>query len=187
MRVADRVIGACDRGLSPLAGAPLRLSRQNVWLPLEARATTPTPLPAYRRVLTNMAGLPYALRFVVDLLLDRRYPWRSRIEARGGMWHVPMRVNAARIGDLGLVTFAAETLTELGMRVKAGSPAQRTVFASVSDGCIGYLPTAAAHAEGGYEVDIAPFFYRYPARLAPECAHIATDATIRSLRGLWAQ
>lgn len=184
-RVADRVIGSCGRGLSPLAGVPLRLSRQEVWLPLETRATTPTPLPTYRRALTKMAGLPFALRFVVDLLLDRRYPWRSRIEAREGVWQVPMRVNAVRIGDLGLVTFAAETLTEIGMRVKAGSLSQHTMFASVSDGCIGYLPTAKAHAEGGYEVDIAPFFYRYPARLAPECAHIATDAAIRSLRGLW--
>jgi hypothetical protein len=71
------------------------------------------------------------------------------------------------------------------MHVKAGSPAQHTMFASVSDGCIGYLPTAEAHAEGGYEVDIAPFFYRFPARLAPECAQVATDAATRSLRGLW--
>jgi neutral ceramidase len=184
-RVADRVIASCDHGLLPLAGVPLRLSRQEVWLPLEARATTPTPLPTYRRVLTKMVGLPFALRFVVDLLLDRRYPWRSRIEAREGAWHVPMRVNAVRIGDVGLVTFAAETLTEIGMHVKAGSPAQHTMFASVSDGCIGYLPTAEAHAEGGYEVDIAPFFYRFPARLAPECAQVATDAATRSLRGLW--
>jgi neutral ceramidase len=184
-RVADQVIGACAGSLSPLAGVPLRLSRQEVWLPLEARATTPTPLPAYRRVLTKMAGLPFALRFVVDLLLDRRYPWRSRAEAREGVWQVPMRVNAVRIGDLGLVTFAAETLTEIGMRVKAGSPAAHTLFASVSDGCIGYLPTAEAHAEGGYEVDVAPFFYRYPARMAAECAQIATDAAVKALRGLW--
>ena len=184
-RVADRVIAACEGSLSPLMPVPLRLSRQEVWLPLEARATTPTPLPAYRRVLTKMAGLPFALRFVVDLLLDRRYPWRSRVEAREGVWHVPLRVNAVRVGDLGLVTFAVETLTEIGMAVKAGSPAAHTMFASVSDGCIGYLPTAEAHAEGGYEVDVAPFFYRYPARLAAGCAQIATDAATQALRGLW--
>ena len=184
-RVARRVIAAYDGGLSPLAGVPLRVSRQEVWLPLEARATTPTPLPAYRRVLTKMAGLPYALRFIVDILLEHRYPWRSRIEAREGIWHVPLRINAVRAGDLGLVTFAAETMTEIGMAVKATSPAPATMFASVSDGCIGYLPTAEAHAEGGYEVDVAPFFYRYPARLAPACAQIATDAAGQSMRELW--
>jgi len=184
-RVGDRVIAACDGGLSPLAGTPLGLSRQEVWLPLGARATTPTPLPAYRRVLTKMVGLPFALRFIVDILLEHRYPWRSRVEAREGTWHVPLRVNTMRIGDLALVTFGTETFTEIGMEVKAGSPATHTMFASVSDGCIGYLPTAEAHAEGGYEVDTAPFFYRYPARLAPECAQIATDAANQSLSRLW--
>jgi neutral ceramidase len=184
-RVAEPVLAACDEGLSPLAGVPLRLSRQTVWLPLEARATTSTPLPTYRRVLTEMVGLPFAARFVVDLLLERRYPWRSRIEARDGFWHVPMRVNTVRIGDLGLVTFAAETLTEIGMAIKATSPAEHTLFASVSDGCIGYLPTAGAHAEGGYEVDVAPYFYRYPSRLASNCAQIATGAAVQALCELW--
>jgi neutral ceramidase len=184
-RVADRVIAAHGGGLRPLAGVPLRLSRQEVWLPLEARAITPTPLPTYRRVLTKMIGLPYALRFIVDIILEHRYPWRSRVEARDGTWHVPMRVNAARIGDLGLITFAAETLTEIGMEIKAASPAAVTMFASVSDGCIGYLPTAAAHAQGGYEVDMAPYFYRYPARLTTNCDQIAVEAAGRALQGLW--
>ena len=184
-RVADQVIAAYEGGLSPLAGVPLHLDRQEVWLPLEAKAITPTPLPAYRRALTEVAGLPYALRFIVDILLEHRYPWRSRVEAREGVWQVPLRVNGVRVGDLGLVTFAAETLTEIGTAVKAASPAAVTMFASVSDGCIGYLPTAEAHAEGGYEVDVAPFFYRYPARLASDCAQIATNAARRALRGLW--
>jgi len=188
-RVAGQVIAACERGLTPVEQAfqpaLLRLSRQEVWLPLEAAATTPTPLPAYRRKLAEMVGLPFALRFVVDILLEHRYPWRSRVEARDEIWHVPMRVNVLRIGDLGLVTFAAETFTEIGLAVKVASPAACTLFASVSDGCIGYLPTAQAHAEGGYEVDFAPYFYRYPARLAAECAQIATDAATGSLRGLW--
>jgi len=184
-RVADRVIAAYRGGLSPLVGVPLRLDRLEVWLPLEAKAITPTPLPAYRRVLTEVAGLPYALRFIVDILLEYRYPWRSRVEAREGVWHVPLRINGMRVGDLGLVTFAAETLTKIGMAVKAASPAAVTMFASVSDGCIGYLPTAEAHAQGGYEVDVTPFFYRYPARLASECAQIATDAATQELHGLW--
>jgi len=184
-RVAERVIEACADGLSPVAGVPLRLNRRTVWLPLEAKATTPTPMPTYRRKLVEVTGMPYAPRFVVDILLEHRFPWRSRIEAREGVWHVPLRVNAVRMGGVGLVTFASETLTEIGMAIKAGSPAQRTMFASVSDGCIGYLPTAEAHAEGGYEVDVAPFFYRYPARLAPDCAEIATEAATGLLRALW--
>ncbi len=183
--VADRVIAASESDLAPLNSIPLGIDRQIVWLPLEAKATTPTPLPTYRRKLVEIINLPFAQRFVVDILLEHRYPWRSQVEAREGFWHVPLRVNAARIGDLGLVTFASETLTEIGMAIKAQSPAQYSMFASVSDGCIGYLPTAQAHAEGGYEVDAAPYFYRYPGRLAPQCAQIASDAAIQSLRELW--
>jgi hypothetical protein len=184
-QVAEQVIGAYDQDLSPLACVPLGLKRRTVWLPLEAKATTSTPMPTYRRKLAELIGLPYAARFVVDILLEHRYPWRSRIEARDGFWHVPLRVNTIRIGDVGLTTFASETLTEIGMAIKAESPARHTMFASVSDGCIGYLPTAEAHAEGGYEVDLAPYYYRYPARLAPQCADIATAAANESLRELW--
>jgi neutral ceramidase len=182
-RVAERVIEVCAGDLSPLESTPLGLIRQTVWLPLEAKATT--PMPTYRRKLVEAIDLPFAARFVVDILLEHRYPWRSQVEVLNGIWHVPLRVNAVRIGDLGLVTFASETLTEIGMAIKANSPTRHTMFASVSDGCIGYLPTAAAHAEGGYEVDVAPFFYRYPGRLAAECAQIAIDAAIQSLCGLW--
>jgi hypothetical protein len=71
--------------------------------------------------------------------------------------------------ELALVTFAAETFTEIGMKVKVGSPARYTLFASVSDGCISYLHTAESHAEGGYEVDVAPLAYRYPGRLQAGC------------------
>jgi hypothetical protein len=132
-----------------------------------------------------MAGLPSWMGFLTDFLLDIRYPWKSRLEARNGVWSVPMRINAARIGELGLVTFGAETFTEIGMAVKAQSPAKRTLFASLTDGCISYLHTAAAHAEGGYEVDVAPYAYRYPGRLAAACESIVLDSAQAMLTRLW--
>ena len=183
--VANAALEACARGTTPLLGRPIGLVRQELWLPLEAAAFSDSPPPTYRRPLTRVAGLPTWLAWLVDPLLDRRYPWRSRVEAQRGLWHVPLRINAARIGDLALVTFAAETFTEIGMAIKAASPAQHTLFASVSDGCIGYLPTAGAHDQGGYEVDQAPYFYRYPGRLARDCAERAIDAAARALSQVW--
>ncbi len=180
-RVAQGVLETVHRGLTPLTGVPLRLHQGEVWLPLEAPATTPRPPRTYRKALAKVAGLPFFLRPAVDFLLNQRYPWRSRVEAREGVWQVPMRVNVARAGDLALVTFGAEVFTEIGMAIKARSPAPVTLFASVSDGCIGYLPTAEAHDEGGYEVDTVPFFYRFPARLARESAQIAVDAVLEVL------
>jgi hypothetical protein len=96
-----------------------------------------------------------------------------------------MRISAARLGDLALVTFAAETFTEIGMKVKAASPTTRTLFASVTDGCISYLHTEASHAEGGYEVDVAPLAYRYPGRLQAGCEQVALEATKTMLGRLW--
>jgi hypothetical protein len=122
---------------------------------------------------------------LADRLLDQRYPWKARLEARGGLWAVPMRVSAARLGELALVTFAAETFTEIGLAVKGGSPARHTLFASLTDGCISYLHTAASHPEGGYEVEVAPLAYRYPGRLAAECEKIALEAAQTALAQLW--
>ena len=120
-----------------------------------------------------------------DRLLNKRYPWKSVIAAKDGFWSVPMRISAMRIGDLALVTYAAETFTEIGMKIKSASPAKHTLFASVSDGCVSYLHTAESHDEGGYEVDIAPMAYRYPGRLQAGCEEIALDTTGEMLESLW--
>ncbi len=183
-RVADAVIGACDADLAALDGAPLRWQHREVWLPLEAPATTARPPRTYRRVLADYADLPQFLAPLVDLLLWRRYPWRSRVEARDGVWSVPLHVNAVRLGDVSLVTFGAETFTEIGQAIKAAVPTSQALFASVTDDCIGYLPTAAEHARGGPEVDLFSYFYRYPARFASQSAQIATEAAIDLLNEL---
>jgi len=71
------------------------------------------------------------------------------------------------------------------MKVKSASPAMHTFFASVTDGCISYLHTEGSHAEGGYEVDVAPLAYRYPGRLQAGCERIALLATKALLEKLW--
>jgi len=184
-RVGAAVVTACRQKSEKLRGTPFGILRREAWLPLEVEAVTSHPPKSYRRPLLSMAGLPSWMGFLTDLLLNYRYPWKSRIEARNGVWSVPMRINAARIGELGLVTFGAETFTEIGMAVKAQSPAKRTLFASLTDGCISYLHTAAAHAEGGYEVDVAPYAYRYPGRLAAACESIVLDSAQAMLTRLW--
>ncbi len=162
----------------------MRITRTDAWLPTQADAITEQPQRTYIEPLLLAAGLPRFAAPLGEPLLRQRYPWRPTIEARDGRWAVPMRVNALRIGDLGLVTFAAETFTEIGLAAKAASPAAKALFASVADGCVSYLATAEAHAEGGYEVDVAPWAYRYPARLAPEGAQLALDVTAAAMSSL---
>jgi hypothetical protein len=183
--VATAVLIAARDESGPLQGLPLAIERVEAWLPTEASALSLNPPKNYGRPLLSMAHLPGWMAFLADPLLNQRYPWKPRIEAHNGFWSVPMRINAIRIGELALVSFASETFTEIGLAVKNTSPAQYTLFASLTDGCISYLHTADSHAEGGYEVDVAPLAYRYPGRLKAECEAIALDRAGLLLKQLW--
>jgi hypothetical protein len=173
-----------------LAGTPLGLLRREVWFPFEAYVRSAKPPTVYRKRILKMGGLPSFLWPLTDSLLNQRYPWRSRLEPGSGewagRWTTPLRITAARLGELALVTFGSETFTEIGLQIKAASPAAQTLFASVTDGCIGYLTTPEAHAEGGYEVDTAPYAYRFPGRLAPQSADLALQAAREMLAQLFA-
>ncbi len=184
-RVAEAVLAAAGRGSVTMRGLPLRIERAEAWLPTEAPVVGPRPPKNYGKPLLALAHLPGFMAIFADLLLDQRYPWKPVIVARDGYWAVPMRVSAVRLGDLALVTFGAETFTEIGMKVKAASPATYTLFASVTDGCISYLHTEESHAQGGYEVDVAPLAYRYPGRLQAGCERIALETAGQLLAGLW--
>ncbi len=64
---------------------------------------------------------------------------------------VPVRIQAIRIGDLGIVAIPCETFTQIGLDIKAKSPLRRTFTVSLANGYNGYLPTAEQHGLGGYE------------------------------------
>jgi hypothetical protein len=183
--VAEAVLKSVGGGSDSLQDFPLRIERAEAWLPTEAPVISSRPPKNYGKPLLAMANLPGWMAFLADLLLNQRYPWKPHIEARDGFWSVPMRVNALRVGELALVSFAAETFTEIGLAIKKNSPARYTLFTSLTDGCISYLHTADSHPEGGYEVDTAPLAYRYPGRLKADCEAIALDRTRYLLERLW--
>jgi len=180
--VAEAVLAALKNQGESIPATGLGVERAEVWLPLETPVTSPNPpKKEYRAPLLKMAGLPGWLGFAVDYLLSVRYPWKPRLAARDGFWQVPMRIGVAKIGSLALVVFGAEVFTEIGLAVKAASPAKFTLFASLTDGCVSYLHTATAHDEGGYEVDTAPYAYRYPGRFQAVCEGLALQETQRLL------
>jgi hypothetical protein len=183
--VGQAVLGAVRSGVVPLDAVPLKIERSEVWLPTETAVTSECPPKNYGKPLLAMANLPGFLSFLADWLLNRRYPWKPIIEAKQGYWSVPMRINVLRIGTVALVTYAAETFTEIGMKVKANSPAAYTLFTSVTDGCVSYLHTEAAHDQGGYEIDIAPLTYRYPGRLQADSETMVLTETQHALKKLW--
>jgi hypothetical protein len=60
-------------------------------------------------------------------------------------------VQAIRIGDLGIVTFPGEAFVELGLEIKKNSPFKSTFCIELANDYAGYIPTAEAHKQGGYE------------------------------------
>jgi hypothetical protein len=63
-----------------------------------------------------------------------------------------MPVSMIAIGDsVAVCGFPGEPFTDIGLRVKAGSPFAMTICACLAGGSYGYFPTASAYAEGGYE------------------------------------
>ncbi|MEM8534717.1 MAG: hypothetical protein AAGF95_27995, partial [Chloroflexota bacterium] len=150
----------------PVVSTPLMHRSQQVLLPLES----PDEYEASHHIWGVLARALYASDWLVDPLLERLFPWNQELVETALGVAAAMRVHCMRLGEILLVTLGAELFTEIGLSIKATSPAAHTLVAGVTNGCVGYLPTAEEHALGGYEVDIAPRFYRVPSRFAAHAA-----------------
>ncbi len=162
------------------AGHVLAARSMVVPLPLQS---PPAPHEAERLLyeererLTRLLGHgdPEAQIHTRKLMVD----WASEVAAlshQGIEEHTAeLEVQALAIGDTVLVGLSAEVFAEYAETFEEGSPFAHTFPVSVANGSIGYLPTAAAFEEGGYEVEVAP---RYFGALGfrPEIEGIVRDA-----------
>ncbi len=65
--------------------------------------------------------------------------------------HLPVELQAIRVGDAVFLAVPAEVFVEIGLEIKRRAK-HKTFIVGIANGYIGYLPTQAAHAVGGYEV-----------------------------------
>ncbi|NLF18625.1 MAG: hypothetical protein GX595_15445 [Lentisphaerae bacterium] len=72
---------------------------------------------------------------------------------------LPFEVQAFRMGGGAMVALPGEVFVEYGLAIAKASPFAPTLVAGYANGNVGYIPTAAAYAEGGYEVDNAIRYY----------------------------
>jgi hypothetical protein len=79
----------------------------------------------------------------------------------------------------------------LGLGVKRASPFPNTVFLGYSNGCIGYIPPAAAYPSGGWSPwetysipDMLFQSYQLPMALSPEAGQMVIDHTVGLLNQL---
>ncbi len=64
---------------------------------------------------------------------------------------VQCKLQAMRIGELGITGIPCEVFTEIGLEIKKRSPLKPTAVISLANGYNGYLPTPRQHQLGGYE------------------------------------
>jgi len=64
---------------------------------------------------------------------------------------IDVRIQAIRIGDLGIVGIPCEVFAETGLAIKAGDVFPDTMVMELANGYHGYLPTEQQHEWGGYE------------------------------------
>jgi len=62
---------------------------------------------------------------------------------------VEVELQALQIGPAAFIANPAELFCALGLRMKAGSPFPYTFVVELANGCVGYVPDAAAFAPGG--------------------------------------
>jgi hypothetical protein len=149
----------------------MRAERERATQELQAAEARGAPESELR--ILRFHGLNWAMRAEAEIATGN--PRRS---ARGP-------VNAVRIGDGVIVTAPGEIFSEIGLAVKERAPADVTLCAGYTNGCISYIPTAAEYPLGGYEPTYGNKTYGLPAQVAPESESILVETAVRLVRSLF--
>ena len=88
---------------------------------------------------------------------------------------VRLPIRFVRINDTAIWSAPVEMFCEIALDVREHSPFAQTMYFGYTNGWLGYLPTARAFAEGGYEPRTSPF--------VPQVESDLTQAVIGFLQG----
>ena len=110
---------------------------------LGVRRPSPAEIERARKILNDSGGEP--LRSLSAIYANETMDLADYPEV------VSVKLQAIRIGELGIVTTPCETFVETGLAIKQQSPLKPTFTIELANGYNGYLPTPEQHALGGYE------------------------------------
>lgn len=173
----------------PVGGKGLAAACRRIDLPLivptaeEAERALEQQRENLSRARQDERVTPYQLRVQHEGQVGwaEDYLRAARAGDRGGAQAFEIQV--IRVGDLALVAYPGEMFVEYQLGLDRESPFPRTVTLGYTNGCIGYVPTAAAYPEGGYEVTGA-FRYYGTLMIAPDCERLIREATLDLLEGV---
>jgi hypothetical protein len=93
----------------------------------------------------------------VETPLKAGLEWPAELSRYGGGGVVKLPVRVLRLGDLAVWSAPVELFGEIAMAVRAASRYAHTFYFGYTNGWFGYLPTAKAFEEGGYEPQTSVF------------------------------
>lgn len=181
LRLADAVLAAYE-SIHLRETTDLMSARSNVELPALTFATVGEGKEALAALSEEVARLRArnpnggALWWAEHRLEGARRRLES-LQERIPLPPINAEMAAVRIGNAALVTAPGEIFTETGMSVTSASPFTTTLFTGYTNGVVGYVPTAEAYAEGGYEVTHA-------CRVDPGAAALIERTAVDLLRSL---
>jgi hypothetical protein len=129
----------------------LGLAMREREIELAVRKPTPAELEQARAVLATPddKGLPRLARYYADQAVRlSQYPDT-----------VKLKIQALRVGELGIVGIPCEVFAEIGLEIKRRSVLRPTFVIDLANGYNGYLPSPEQHAVGGYETWAATSSY----------------------------
>jgi hypothetical protein len=84
-----------------------------------------------------------------------------------------------RIDDVAIISIPGELFCNLGKQIKAESGFETTFVTTLSNGCVGYLPTLEAFDGGGYETDLVR-----SSKLIPEAGNMVVEKAVELLKSM---
>jgi len=175
-----RAVIEAEKGIPLLADLPLQVRSLRVPLPQEP---PPSMDEAQRMLFAERERLSSVLgRGEEKAEINQRrimVEWASQLvelAAQGGAAPpLELEVQGMAIGNTVLVGLSGEVFAEYEKILAELSPFEHTFPISNANGTVGYLPTAAAFDEGGYEVETAPRLFG-ALRLRPEVEPVIRQA-----------
>lgn len=151
----------------------VELGASQEWLELGVRLPSAADVQTARKMIDNAPKNSYFTDLPLvyareTLIMAETYPKTERVP-----------VQALRVGDVGIAAFAGEPFVEMGLEVRQKSPFRRHFLIGLSNDHVGYIPTPAAHEQGGYETWRAKTSY-----LEKEAAPKITAAMLSRLQSL---
>jgi hypothetical protein len=144
--IGAEAVRAIDGAGSPVEISPVTCHRFTVTL--EQRTVDRQRLTAAQELLAANAGKPVE---ALDGIPPEAYATWTVTEGRRLPPLLDVEVTILRLADTVLVHVPFEVFVEFGLALRAAFPEHLVRVVSLGNGYHGYLPTASAFAEGGYE------------------------------------